>query len=65
MSKEELREANVSSWRDLMPSLRLLSFNLRDEGKLEVLQKGEVVTKGINEVTGPIRIRKVESLSDS
>ncbi len=47
------------SWRDLMEPVRLAARSLVHEGKLEVLQKGEVV--GSDEVyVGPIRLRLPE-----
>ena len=61
LSQEELEEAGASQWRDLMPCLRSLCFQLRDEGKLEILQKGNVLprSQGIRDTSGPIRIRKL------
>lgn len=60
MSSKELAEAEVSSWRDLMPQLREDVFKLRDEGQLEVLQKGQILGHEIDahNVTGPIRVRR-------
>ena len=60
MSSKELAEAEVSSWRDLMPQLREDIFKLRDEGQLDVLQKGQILGHQINahNVTGPIRVRQ-------
>jgi Protein of unknown function (DUF3253) len=61
ISIEELEAASAPSWRDLMPGLRTLCFQLRDSGEVEILQKGQVKTEGMDEVTGPIRIRKAKS----
>ena len=61
LSTAELQDINVSSWRNLMPRLRSLCFTLRDEGKLEILQRGQVQTKSQTETRGPIRIRKVKA----
>jgi hypothetical protein len=56
-SKSELSDLGVSEWRDLMPDLRDLSFAMRDSGIIEILQRGQIVTAGIEDVRGPIRIR--------
>lgn len=60
-SNEELTKAGVSQWRDLMPELRKRAFELRDQGQIEILQKGVVLptNQGVQETTGPIRLRKV------
>lgn len=60
LSNSELEEAGVSSWREIMPALRSLCFQLRDDGEIEILQKGHVLpdTQAAGETTGPIRIRK-------
>ncbi|KAL6252375.1 hypothetical protein RBB50_000093 [Rhinocladiella similis] len=60
LSPSELAQLGTSDWHDLMPRLREMAFEARDRGEIEVLQKGEVVPsdRGINEVRGPIRIRK-------
>ena len=63
-SVAELRdELEVKEWRDLMPLLRTLCFKLRDEGTLEILQRGEVIGDEVGEedVKGPIRIRRKET----
>lgn len=58
-SSELHDDLDTASWRDLMPQLRTLCFTLRDEGTLEILQRGEVIDGGSGEedVAGPIRIR--------
>ncbi len=43
LSVTDLQRAGVESWRDLMPAIRELAFGLRDEGVLEILQKGEIL----------------------
>lgn len=59
----ELDAAGVSSWRQLMPDIRKIIAEMRDCGKVEVLQKGAVVGGGLGEgmekVKGPIRVRKL------
>jgi len=43
-----------------MPKVRRFVYELRDEGGCEVLQKGEVITGPERDVSGPIRVRRVE-----
>ena len=59
LTKCELQDLGATEWRDLMPTMRELAFKLRDDGEVEILQKGEVVKwdTGIDEVKGPIRVR--------
>ncbi|KEF62743.1 uncharacterized protein A1O9_00716 [Exophiala aquamarina CBS 119918] len=60
LSVTELRTLGVREWRDLMPRLRSMAFEARDRGEVEILQRGEVVDEasGIDDVRGPIRIRR-------
>ena len=64
LSTAELQRTGSDSWRDLMPAIRALAFELRDQGELEILQKGKVLPKShtLQQTIGPIRLRrKVES----
>lgn len=56
----ELSELGCETWRDAMPEVRRLVYELRDEGGCEVLQKGEVIDVPEIEVSGPIRVRRVD-----
>ncbi len=60
LSATELEMLEVSSWRDLMPRLREMAFEARDRGDIEILQRGEIISRdrGLDDVRGPIRIRK-------
>jgi hypothetical protein len=58
LSTNELSELGFETWRDAMPEVRRLVYDLRDEGGCEVLQKGEVITAAESDVTGPIRVRR-------
>lgn len=44
-----------------MPEVRRLVYELRDDGECEVLQKGEVVDAQESEVSGPIRVRRIDN----
>ena len=61
LSNSELQDLGIAEWREIMPMMRELAFRLRDEGKIEVLQKGEVVGMDVagDDVRGPIRVRMV------
>ncbi|KAF7190435.1 hypothetical protein HII31_08149 [Pseudocercospora fuligena] len=58
-SAAELTELGFASWRDAMPAIRDIAWQMRESGDLEILQKGNSVGGvGPDEVTGPIRIRR-------
>ena len=59
LSTAELRESGVATWRDLMPALRQLAFQMRDEDRIQILQKSQVLPLGqtMEQTTGPIRLR--------
>ena len=63
LSPLELQATGASSWRDLMPAIRKYAFELRDDGKLDILQKGIVLptSQDYTSTTGPIRLRKKSS----
>jgi hypothetical protein len=66
LSAVELRESGADcdgtggDWRLLMPEIRELAFRMRDEGNLEILQRGFIIpeTRTREETTGPIRLRR-------
>jgi hypothetical protein len=60
----DLTALNCSTWRQAMPAVRELVFQLRKEGECEVLQKGVVLGYeiGLDDVVGPIRVRRVEGI---
>lgn len=61
LSPQELQASGASSWRDLMQAIRKLAFKLRDDGRLDILQKGDVLpaSQDVTSTTGPIRLRKL------
>ena len=61
LSKSELDALNAAQWRDLMPAVRRLLWEMRDRGEVEILQKGAVLPPdvGLDEVKGPIRARRI------
>ncbi|MCJ1285747.1 hypothetical protein MMC26_005088 [Xylographa opegraphella] len=63
LSAPELRRLGASDWRDLMPEVRRILWAMRDEGEVEILQKGVALADDLasEDVVGPIRARKVES----
>ncbi len=62
LTADELKSAGLSSWRDAMPEIRAMAAEMRELGEVEVLQKGHVLAEnlgsGLQNVVGPIRIRK-------
>ena len=62
LSADELAEMGTGSWRDLMGPIRTYVFELRNQGKVEILQRGEVLplTQGFEQTSGPIRVRYPE-----
>ncbi|KAH7136115.1 hypothetical protein B0J11DRAFT_178706 [Dendryphion nanum] len=63
LSKQELGQLDVSEWRESMDAVRQTVWKMRNEGVVEVLQKGEVLDAGmrLEDVRGPIRVRAVRS----
>lgn len=58
-STQELSDLGFETWRDAMPEVRRLVYELRDAGGCEVLQKGELITGAESDVSGPIRVRRI------
>ncbi|KAI9813241.1 MAG: hypothetical protein M1827_004183 [Pycnora praestabilis] len=59
-STVELEQAGASEWRDLMPGIRQIVWGMRDQGEVEIMQRGGVLggEVGLYDVKGPIRVRK-------
>lgn len=59
-TREELTAEDATEWRDLMPSIRETVWSLRDQGRLEVLQKGNILGPEVTlaNLKGPIRVRR-------
>jgi len=49
-------KSSEAAWRDLMPAVREVGCELEAEGKIQILQKGQVVPDPKN-ARGPIRYR--------
>lgn len=63
LTTTELRACSASGWRSLMPAVRHILWNMREDGEVEILQKGSLVPQGTElvNVKGPIRARKVKA----
>lgn len=61
LSPAELESIGASDWRGAMDSVREVAQGLREQGKLEFLQHGEVLdaTVRLQDIRGPIRLRTV------
>ena len=60
LPSEELRKLD-NGWRDAMPLVREILFEMRDAAEVEILQKGQVLPMGtrLEDISGPIRARLV------
>lgn len=63
LTPTELEATGALSWRDLMPEVREILWEMRQQGKVEILQKGLLVPDGmaLDHVRGPIRARRILS----
>ena len=58
-SKEELDILDASDWRSTMDHVRQVVWQLREDGEVEVMQKGQVVSaERLEDIKGPIRARR-------
>ncbi len=62
LSAAELETIGSSTWRDLMPEVRRMLWEMRHRGEVEILQKGSLVPEGIEleDLIGPIRARRAQ-----
>ena len=60
-SKSELSHTGTSHWRDLMDPIRSMLFDMRSNGQVEILQRGEVIPhdRSLENIRGPIRARLI------
>lgn len=60
LSTAELHSLGCEEWRDTMPLIREVVWEMRKEAECEVLQKGEVLGDEVvlEDVRGPIRVRR-------
>ena len=60
LSAAELAAGEVHGWRELMPTVRSAVQARRARGEVEVTQGGAVVPAhiGIDEIKGPLRVRR-------
>lgn len=67
LSRNELQEIGASDWRELMDGARAIVWQMRDAGEVEIMQKGEVLggEVGLEDVKGPIRVRRKVADKDS
>lgn len=57
---DELNAMGAISWREFMPTMREIVWDMREKREVDVLQKGEVITGYINlsDIKGPIRVKR-------
>ena len=60
LPSEELRKLK-NGWRDAMPLVREILFEMKDTTEVEILQKGQVlpIDTKLEDIKGPIRARLV------
>lgn len=61
LAAAELKSIGASHWRDLMPQVRELLWEMCQQGDVEILQQGEVLSSDgeLQDIKGPIRARRV------
>lgn len=62
LNNSELEALGVTHWRSLMPKVREILWAMRQQGEVEILQKGELIseTTSLQDIKGPIRARKMQ-----
>ncbi len=60
LTASQLKDLGASDWRDLMPQVRELLWEMRQRGQVEILQKGSPLPSDIElkDLRGPIRARR-------
>lgn len=59
LSKDELFSLGCTDWRAAMQPIREQAWTMRQEGFLDITQKGEAIQVGrLEDIHGPIRLRK-------
>ena len=60
LSPEQLDASGVAHWRELMPQIREMLWDMRSRGEVDILQRGEVIPDEIEleNIRGPIRARR-------
>jgi hypothetical protein len=63
LTREELETLDASTWRDTMDDIRAVVWEFREQGEVEIMQKGEVLTdvERVEDIRGPIRVRRVRN----
>jgi hypothetical protein len=62
LSSVDLETCGATEWRDLMPAIREIVWEMRGRGEVEILQRGEVLGLdiGVEDVRGPVRVRRIQ-----
>ncbi|KAF1842924.1 uncharacterized protein K460DRAFT_314690 [Cucurbitaria berberidis CBS 394.84] len=61
LSSRELEMLGVLNWRETMHDVRELMWEKRENGEVEVMQKGDVVdAESLGDIRGPIRVRNIK-----
>lgn len=62
LTAAELEALSVRAWRDLMPTVRQILWEMRRRGEVQILQGGIPVSDAVElqDIKGPIRARKIQ-----
>lgn len=62
LDEAELKASGADHWRELMPQIRDIAYQMSLTADVEILQKGEPVRSGIalEDIRGPIRVRRTQ-----
>jgi translation elongation factor EF-Tu-like GTPase len=60
MSADEVEQSGAANWRGLMPAIQSYAFDLRDQGRIDIFQRGQVLVESqtLENTRRPIRLRK-------
>lgn len=60
LSSADIRALGASEWRELMPRVREILWEMRDRGEVEIMQRGEPIAaeSNLEDIRGPIRARR-------
>ncbi len=63
LNADELRASGTSNWRDLMPQIREILWDMRQREEVEILQRGVPIADeiGLEDIKGPIRARRLRT----
>ncbi len=60
LSSDQLAANGVDHWKELMPQVREILWDMRSRGEVDILQRGEAISDEVelDSLRGPIRARR-------